>query len=205
MRLAEALEHMATGVLRRVAAALAERGWLFRVFAAAGPLRGEVFVVPDELLAVLPVPQSESGRSALSTFATLATAATLPSERRSSDPAFSLFALVSALTRAGGHLEAEVRAWSEEPGGWAWDTRWTFLQHLAASTGLVVHRVDGRLVASAGLGRLLDDPSALAERLRRGYLGDAGWSELVRSGVVDDPGFVDTLALRRAIVDLVDQ
>src|SRR6266851_4268124 len=30
------------------AEALAERGWLFRVFAAAGPLRGEVFVVPDE-------------------------------------------------------------------------------------------------------------------------------------------------------------
>src|SRR5262245_61639178 len=35
---------------------LAERGWLFRIFAAGGPLRGEVFVVPDELLEALPEP-----------------------------------------------------------------------------------------------------------------------------------------------------
>src|SRR5262245_5436013 len=33
---------------------LAERGLLFRLFASSGPLRGEVFSVPDEVLALLP-------------------------------------------------------------------------------------------------------------------------------------------------------
>src|SRR5712691_1556170 len=38
------------------AEALAERGLLFRLFNAAGPLRGEVFSAPDELLVLLPEP-----------------------------------------------------------------------------------------------------------------------------------------------------
>src|SRR5579859_2052020 len=58
--------------------ALAERGWLFRVFAAEGPLRGEVFVVPDELLAVLP----ESAA-----FASPPAEELVPAERRLTDPA----------------------------------------------------------------------------------------------------------------------
>ena len=36
--------------------ALIERGLLFRIFAAAGPLRGEVFEAPQEVLALLPPP-----------------------------------------------------------------------------------------------------------------------------------------------------
>src|ERR1700686_5207665 len=36
--------------------ALIERGLLFRIFAAAGPLRGEVFEVPAEVLVLLPPP-----------------------------------------------------------------------------------------------------------------------------------------------------
>jgi hypothetical protein len=35
---------------------LVERGLLFRTFAAAGPRRGEVFSVPEEILALLPAP-----------------------------------------------------------------------------------------------------------------------------------------------------
>src|SRR4030088_1350067 len=38
------------------AEALAERGLLFRLFNAAGPLRGEGFSAPDELLSLLPEP-----------------------------------------------------------------------------------------------------------------------------------------------------
>src|SRR5205807_3575599 len=38
------------------AEALVERGLLVRLFAAAGPLRGELFTVPDELFAFLPTP-----------------------------------------------------------------------------------------------------------------------------------------------------
>src|SRR6202011_2741824 len=116
--------------------ALIERGLLFRIFAAAGPLRGEVFEVPQEILALLPAPPALDAPPATEA---------PPAERRSSDPAFSLFALVSGLTRAGGDLEAEVRAWSEEPGGWDWEARWVFLRHLAQAAGLLVNQADGAL------------------------------------------------------------
>ena len=191
------------------AESLADRGWLYRVFAAAGPLRGEVYVVPDELLAVLP-PASDSERSGAPV---LAEAELASGERRTSDPAFSLFALVSALTRAGGHLEQEVRSWSEEPGGWSWDARWNFLRHLALASGLLVRRADGTLASAPGLPRLLDEPAAVADRLWRAYLRDAGWSELDLSGVahveadlvVEAEDVVDSVALRRAVVDVVQQ
>lgn len=193
------------------AESLADRGWLYRVFAAAGPLRGEVFVVPDELLSALPqsVDDAESaGAPASGGFEPEPPAV----ERRTTDPAFSLFALVSALTRAGGHLEHEVGSWSEEPGGWAWDTRWGFLRHLAQASGLLIHRADGTLAAAPSLPRLLDEPAAVADRLWRTYLRDPGWSEVAQSEVVvlataDLPAedIVDTLALRRAVVDVLQQ
>src|SRR3984893_6359552 len=69
--------------------ALLERGLLFRIFAAAGPLRGEVFEAPQEILARLPAPPAVDAPPA---------DASPPADRRASDPAFSLFALVSALT-----------------------------------------------------------------------------------------------------------
>src|SRR5207244_4129825 len=100
-----------------------------------------------------------------------------PAERRASDPAFSLFALVSALTRGGGNLEHDVRAWSEEPGGWEWEARWTFLRQLAQSAGLLVHQADSGIGPGPMLSRLLDDPPSLADRLWRTYLADRGWSE----------------------------
>jgi hypothetical protein len=178
------------------AEALAERGWLYRVFAAAGPMRGEVYVVPDELLAVLPTPDHAEPAP----FAHEPP----PPERRWSDPAFSLFALASALTRAGGNLEDEVRPWSEEPGRWAWDARWMFLQQLATSAGLLTHRADGKLTAGSALTRLLDDPPAVSERLWRAYLSSTAWSELARAGVDDGADLADTIALRRAILDAFD-
>jgi hypothetical protein len=180
---------------------LADRGWLFRVFAAHGPLRGEVFVVPDEVLDCLPappeigLPRPEPGA---------------PPEPRWTDPAFSVFALCSALTRPGGSQEAELKAWSQEPGGWAWDARWNFVHRLAQSTGWLVHRADGVLVASPGLARLLDQPATLAERAWTAYLRDRGWSELGCAGVAgvapaDAPELIDDVSLRQALVAAVDE
>src|SRR6185503_2125309 len=128
-----------------------------------------------------------------------------PTDRRASDPAFSLLALVSALTRAGGDLEAEVRDWSAEPGGWEWDARWTFLRHLALSAGLLVHRADGSPGGGPALSRLLDDPPALTDRLWRSYLRDRGWSELARAHptVEDAHELADSVLLRKALVDAV--
>jgi hypothetical protein len=187
---------------------LAERGWLYRVFAAGGPLRGEVYVVPDELLAMLPAAEPEPA---------LAADASPPAEPRWSDPAFSLLTLASALTRPGGNLEDDVRAWSEEPGGWAWDARWTFLRHLAQGAGWLVRRADGVLSSAPNLPRLLDDPRAVAERAWRAYLRDTGWSELAHAGTAalggaggegaddrESGALVDGPGLRRAIAEVVD-
>ncbi len=178
------------------AEALVERGLLFRLFAAGGPLRGELFTVPDELLAVLPEPPAaEAPPSGEPTPGA--------AERRTSDPAFSLFCIASALRRRTDSLEHEVRAWSEEPGGWDWDARWEFLRHLALSAGLLVHQADGALVPGPTLGRLLDDPPALASRLLRAYLRDRAWSELTHAGFPDGDELADTVQLRRALVELV--
>jgi hypothetical protein len=180
---------------------LADRGWLYRVFAAAGPLRGEVYVVPDEFFPLLPAEQAP---------APLAAAKSAPPEPRWSAPAFSLMVLVSALTRPGGHLESELRAWSEEPGGWAWDARWTFLRHLAVGAGWLVHRADGSLAPSPGLPRMLDAPHPLAERAWRAYLRERTWRELAHAGLPDVPegdressDLTDAQGLRRALVDVV--
>jgi hypothetical protein len=180
---------------------LADRGWLYRVFAAAGPLRGEVYVVPDEVLELLPAEERP---------VTLAPGTETPAEPRWSDPAFSLMALASALTRPGGHLENEVRPWSEEPGGWAWDARWTFFHHLALGAGWLVHRADGSLAPAAGLPRWLDEPRTLADRAWRAYLRDRGWPELAHAGLPEVPAddrestdLVDVAGLRRAVAEVV--
>jgi hypothetical protein len=178
------------------AEALIDRGLLFRLFAAAGPLRGELFTVPDELLALLPVPPAlEAPPTGEPPPASV--------ERRASDPAFSLFCIASALRRRADSLEHEVRAWSEEPGGWDWDARWEFLRHLALSAGLHVHQADGALVPGPTLGRLLDDPPALASRLLRTYLRDRAWSELTQAGIPDGDELADSAQLRRALVEVV--
>ncbi|MGI9146505.1 MAG: hypothetical protein ACR2IK_08190 [Chloroflexota bacterium] len=177
--------------------ALIERGLLFRIFAASGPLRGEVFEAPQEILALLPPPPTLDAPPA---------GEPAPAERRASDPAFSLFALVSALTRSAGNLEQDVHEWSEEPGGWSWEARWTFLRHLAQSGGLIVHQADGGLGPGPMLSRLLDDPPALSHRLWRTYLQDRGWSELEHASDALDGAqeLADSVLLRKALVDAVE-
>jgi hypothetical protein len=176
--------------------ALIERGLLFRIFAAAGPLRGEVFQAPEEILALLPPPPLVDA---------LPAGEAPPAERRASDPAFSLFALASALGRGAGTLEHDVRDWSEEPGAFEWAARWRFLRHLAQSAGLLVHQADGAIGPGPMLARLLDDPPALTDRLWRAYLADRGWFELEHATMAVEQGqeLADTVLLRRALVDAV--
>ncbi len=179
------------------AEALAERGLLYRVFASAGPLLGEVFAAPDELLERLPPPPPVPAPPTVSP--------PPGSDRRTSDAAFSLFALVSALVREAGHLEQEVRGWSEEPGGWEWHARWDFLRHLAQAAGLVVQRADGTPAASSSLIRLLDRPAELADRLWRTYLADRSWFDLAHAGLADGGELAEAVPLRKALVDTVEQ
>jgi hypothetical protein len=175
---------------------LARRGWLYRVFSATGPLRGEVLVVPEELLAVLPSePEANLPRLEREP----------PQEPRWTDPAFSLFALTSALTRQGGNREDELSPWSQEPGGWDWSSRWTFLEHLATHAGLLGHNADGKLSPAPTLARLLDEPPLLAERIWRAYLRDRSWSELRSAELASEDDLVDGVALRQAVADVLDQ
>jgi hypothetical protein len=173
------------------APALAERGLLFRTFAAAGPRRGEIFTVPDEVLQVLPPPRATESPPAHES---------PPNERRTSDPVFSLFALASSLARPGSDLAAEVRGWSAEPGGFEWAARWTFLEHLGRSTGLLDEHGPAR-----GLRRALNDPVALTERLRRTYLHDRAWSELAGIGIEHAEALAEPTLVRAAFLEAVDR
>ncbi|MCA1644360.1 MAG: hypothetical protein LC797_02445 [Chloroflexi bacterium] len=170
--------------------ALVERGLLYRLFAAAGPRRGELFTVPDELLTLLPEPPAVEPPP---------TGEPAPAERRASDPAFNLFCIASALGRHTANLEDEVRAWSVEPGGWDWDARWKFLRHLGQSAGLLVHQADGALVPAPTLARLLDDPPALTERLWRTYLRDRSWADLLEAGFAEGAELAGGLVLLEAL------
>jgi hypothetical protein len=185
-----------------IAEDLSARGLLFRVFSASGPLRGEVYIVPDEFLRLLPPPTS-------STAALPPGEAEPPASVRWTDPAFSLFALASALTRGPvSQVEADLRPWSQEPGAWPWDARWTFLRHLGLSSGLLTHRVDGAVSVGPTLPRLLDDRPELADRLWRSYLNDRGWSELQHAGFAEEGetmNLADDRALRRAVAEVLDQ
>jgi hypothetical protein len=163
------------------ARSLMDDGFLFRTFAPLGRHRGEVFAVPDELLAH----PSLAAADEPPTEPPPPTAAPARAERRASDPAFSVFAIASyaarhpeAAARTGG-FRAEVDAWAHEPGGWAWTERWAFLEHLCDRAGLLSR---GQ-VASSRLERLLDERHELAASLWHAYLRDRTWLELVRAEV----------------------
>ncbi|HEY3062458.1 MAG TPA: hypothetical protein VGL99_26090 [Chloroflexota bacterium] len=174
------------------ATALTERGLLFRTFAAAGPRRGEIFALPDELLDVLPEPPAHAPPR---------TQAEPPEERRATDPAFSLFALASSLARHGSHLGHEVVEWSAEPGGFEFPARWNFLRHLALASGLLDEHG-----AAPALRRALNDRAALADRLRRAYLRDRAISELANSGIGVEHAelLAEPTLVRAAVVDAVE-
>jgi hypothetical protein len=179
------------------AAALVDRGLLFRTFAAAGPRRGEVFALADELMKVLPVPPASEPPPTDSGSA--------PSERRTSDPAFSLFALASTLQRGQANLEEEVRGWSEEPGGWESSARWAFFRQLGVASGVLIAHGHGALAAGPGLPRLLNDPPRVTERLWRAYRDLRGWSELAEVGIGHAEDLADASLVRAAVIEAVER
>src|SRR5258708_4824580 len=63
------------------AEALVDRGMLLRLFAAAGPLRGDLFAAPDDPLALLQEPQAAEAPPG-------GESSPASGERRASDPAF---------------------------------------------------------------------------------------------------------------------
>ena len=175
----------------RAAQALVDRGLLVRTFAPTGPHRGEVFAVPDEVLALLPEPQA-AGPS----FSIEPAPAPERGDRRTSDPAFSLFALASFLQRhpaselAGdgrrpAAFHAETHQWAQEPGGWPWIARWVFFQRLALAAHYLEHDPEGSLRPAPRLRQALDQRGGLVTRLWEAYLGlrEARDTDVVRAEI----------------------
>ncbi len=191
---------------------LLEHGFLFRTFAALGPHRGEVFAVPEEILALLP---GEAPAGADAPGGLPRGVEPPPREhRRASDPVFSLFVLASFLQRHASDapeepgaqasaFQAEGAGWAQEPGGWPWQERWAFLRHLALGAGLLGRRSDGTATPTALLLEALSERPRLVLRLWRAYLDDREWSELVRGGVPQAAELaeqVDPPSMRQAVL-----
>lgn len=169
---------------------LLDRGLLFRRFVAQGAARGEIFTVPEEVLALVPG-ESDDARPM-----TLPAAREAPprTEQRTTDPAVSLFALASFVSRHGPPASAgqdgkeiaalgqEVRGWTREPGGWDWQARWALLDHLGRALGWLGEEHGARVVAPR-LSTALRHREQLAQRLWHAYLEDRHWSDLNHAGV----------------------
>ncbi len=101
---------------------------------------------------------------------------------------FSIFTLLSLRQRQAGaapeasagtrasQLRSETERWTREPGGWQWPERWSYLEQLCVTLGLIA---DGRLASTARLARLLGERAQLTSRLWQAYLRDRSWPELV--------------------------
>lgn len=198
---------------------LVESGLLFRTFSPLGPHRGEVYAVPEEVLAVLPESTDEGGERRAGR------PERVESPRRelwcAGEPAYSLFALASFLrheAEAGrsGHgarrgersvrFKAEVAAHFLEPGGWHWQERWQFLRHVATLAGLLRPALDDGDpgLVTATFTSLLSTPSRLVSRVWRTYLRDRDWDDLARSGAARGEELsdqVDAPSLRTAVAD----
>jgi hypothetical protein len=166
-----------------------------------------VFAAPEQVLELLPNPPTAEK-------APTAPAATEPpADRRTTDPAFNLFTLASFLARHQSSpanpaaFAAEV-TWVEEPGGWDWQERWSFLRHLGQVAGLLTRRGESDLAPAPGLADLLSEPPAVRERLWRAYLRTREWSELGRAAAQIPHGAtlaeqVDPTVLRAVVLQAV--
>lgn len=193
---------------------LLDHGLLVRAFAALGPHKGEVFALPEEVAGCLtdfPVGRVE---------AVLPGSRPAPqrSDRRTSDPAFSVFALASFLlrhpsaelalagTRAAA-LQGEVEHWAREPGGWGWQERWTFLASIGQAAGVVATAPEQTANRWHAAARRYGNRELLATRLWRTYRRFHGeWSELEHAQTPYGVALaeqVDAPALRERLLALV--
>jgi hypothetical protein len=170
----------------RVLGSLLQSGLLYRVFQAVGPVRGEVYVLPDELLGLLP------SRSVSE--AALPLAAEQPRETRRCSSSFSLLAMASFIRRwrqreAGTpQADGQLAALSRETGQLAIELpgrsareRWTLLAHIGLQLGLFA-RQHGGLQPTEDLEEWLALGEAGERRLWTAYVTAEQWNDLERAG-----------------------
>ena len=165
---------------------LVQAGLLFRTFQAIGPDRGEIFALPDELLALVPA------RPAVPTMPPASVDS--PNETRRCSSSFNLFAMASFVRRwrqrearlpqGEGQLIALSRETAElaiELPGRSSRERWTLLAHLGLQLGLFA-REQGGLHATEHLSGWLGLGEAAERRLWAAYVGSEHWNDLERAG-----------------------
>ncbi len=180
---------------RAIPQSLLHRGVLFRSLISSGPLTGEVYHLPEEVLQALPRPdlKVDPGPRAI---LDLRPPPTLVYQ---CDPSFDLFALASFLRRqhtvpaprdrdqaTGVRLDRfqdEMAALVHEVAPCHPLDRWRFLAHLGLRAG-VLERLGGNLVPTRAMQDLMDQDRDVALRLWKTYLRDPTWNDVVRSGAV---------------------
>jgi hypothetical protein len=170
----------------RVLGSLLQSGLLYRVFQAVGPVRGEVYVLPDELVAFLPsTPAPE---------AVVPPPVAQPRESRRCSSSFNLFAMASFIRRwrqreaRAPQADGQLAALSRETGDLALELpgrsareRWTLLAHLGLQLGLFA-RQHGGLQATDDLEEWLGLGEAAERRLWTTYVAAEQWNDLERAG-----------------------
>lgn len=180
---------------KAITQSLLRRGVLFRSLISSGPLRGEVYYLPEEVLQALPrldtkvVPDPRA----------ILEFRPSPTLVYQCDPSFDLFALASFLRRHHSvpvqrdrdpatairldRFQEEMAALVHEVVPHGPLDRWRFLAHLAMRTG-VLERLGVNLVPTRAMADLLDHDREVAVRLWKTYLRDPTWNDVVRSGAV---------------------
>ncbi|MCC7104807.1 MAG: helicase-associated domain-containing protein [Chloroflexi bacterium] len=191
---------------------LLSTGLVFRGFQAFGPERGEVFVMPEELLPLLP--------ARVEATADIRPRVSAPERVLACSPVFALFALASFVRRwrlrdarqssnAGqlAALDHETEHLVAELPGRAARERWTLLAHLAVHLGIFT-REDGALDHTEELPGWLGDGDSGHRRLWETYVRAAQWNDLERAGSGKEryAGRVnESLAARAQVLDVLQR
>ena len=183
-------------------------GLIFRAFAQDEGGPGEFFFIPDDLLSLLPEPQTGPPRFAVETAPPPPRLETPPLLRH--DLFLYLVYLQTHDVRpyADGRLARPDREALAARLPHADERRLAFVRHLARRLGFVARR-EGRLrlEAPAVKGWLQDSPARQLAALQRAWREDADWNDLCRvPGLICDretPWRNDPVSTRRAVLSLL--
>jgi hypothetical protein len=185
-RLRGELRGTSDATARTTIAELLRLGLLYRVFQASGVDRGELFVVFDELMPLLPTPPFGAER-------VTPTAVSPPQRTLHCSSSFSLFALGSFIRRwrraarrasQDGQLAAlnqETAELAAELPGRLPRERWTLLAHLGLQRNLFT-RQEGGLQPTEHFEEWLGLGEAAEHQLWETYVNAEQWNDLERAG-----------------------
>jgi hypothetical protein len=181
---------------------LLSKGLLFRAFYAVGARRGEVFVLPEELLP--PLQAAAPARTLVELLAEIRPALTFAPR----DPAVDIFLLALALREREGRtdqidqIHAQLYPAAREQDR---SNHWRFLATIGRQAGLLEGQAR-RLWPSDCLQDVLGLPREVAYRLWESFLVCPEWSDLVEGGLSTSPllgRLREPAEVRRTVIELL--